>query len=195
MRTAEIKRKTAETDITVKLDIDGGGRGVINTGNGFFDHMLTLLCRHSRFDLDVVCKGDVNVDFHHSAEDIGIALGCALKEALGDKRGITRFSQTVLPMDEALILTALDLSGRGYLCFDLPLPAARVGEFDTELVREFMQAFSSNAGVTLHIRELAGINTHHIVEGAFKSLARSLRAACAKDPAAADEIPSTKESL
>ena len=195
MRTAELARKTAETDVSVKLNVDGSGRGVIDTGNGFFDHMLTLLCRHSRFDMEVICKGDTRVDFHHSAEDIGITLGKAFAEALGDKRGVTRFAHTVLPMDEALVLTALDLSGRGHLSFDLPLPSARVGDFDTELVREFMEAFAVNGAFTLHVKGLAGINTHHIIEGAFKSLARSLRAACAVDPAAADEIPSTKETL
>lgn len=195
MRTSEIKRKTAETDIYVKLDIDGVGKSEINSGNGFFDHMLTLLAKHARFDLTLTCNGDIEVDFHHSAEDIGIALGQALKEALGDKRGITRYAHTVLPMDEALIMTAVDVSGRAYLVSDLDLPSPRVGDFDTELCDEFLQALVSNAGITLHVKTLAGKNTHHIIEGLFKSLARTLRGAVRIDADAAGEIPSTKGVL
>ena len=195
MRTATVTRKTAETDISLTINLDGSGKSDIRSGNGFFDHMLTLLARHARFDLNVNCIGDINVDFHHSAEDIGISLGTAFKQALGDKRGITRYAHTVLPMDEALILTAVDISGRSYLSCELSLPSARVGDFDTELCEEFLNAFTSNAAVTLHVRQLAGKNTHHIIEGTFKSLARSLRAACAVDADAADDIPSTKGLL
>lgn len=195
MRTASIKRKTTETDITVLLNIDGSGESQIQSGNGFFDHMLTLLSRHARFDLNITCIGDTNVDFHHSAEDIGIAVGCALKEALSDKRGITRYAHTVLPMDEALILTAVDISGRSHLSCNLCLPSARIGDFDTELCSEFLNAFASNAGITLHVRQLSGNNTHHIIEGTFKSIAKSLRCACMIDPQAADDIPSTKGLL
>lgn len=195
MRTASVTRKTSETDITLSLNLDGGGNSEIRSGNGFFDHMLTLLARHARFDLNVSCIGDINVDFHHSAEDIGISLGQALKKALGDKRGVTRYAHTVLPMDEALILTAVDISGRSHLSSELSLPSARIGDFDTELCEEFLNAFVSNAGITLHVCQLAGKNTHHIIEGTFKSLARSLRAACAIDADAADDIPSTKGML
>lgn len=195
MRTADITRKTAETDITLALNIDGKGVCDIHSGNGFFDHMLTLLCRHGRLDCTLCCNGDTQVDFHHSAEDIGIALGTAFAQALGDKKGVTRYAHTILPMDEALVLSAVDLSGRGHLSCDLPLPSARVGDFDTELCREFFEAFAQNAKLTLHINGIAGVNTHHIIEAAFKSVARSLRAACAIDSAAADEIPSTKGTL
>ena len=195
MRTATVTRKTAETDIALKLNIDGVGKSEIRSGNGFFDHMLTLLARHARFDIELSCNGDTDVDFHHSAEDIGISLGAALRQALGDKRGITRYADTVLPMDEALILTALDISGRGMLCCQLCLPSARVGDFDTELCEEFLNALALNAGITLHVRQIAGKNTHHIIEGVFKSLARSLRAACAIDEKAAGDIPSTKGML
>ena len=195
MRTAEIIRKTAETDISLKLNLDGRGESKISTGCGFLDHMLTLFSRHSRFDLDVSCKGDTWVDDHHTVEDIGIALGQAFKLALGDKRGIVRYGSTILPMDESLILTAVDLSGRGYLGFDLEIPRSKVGTFDTELVEEFFLGFIRNAEVTLHIRSLAGTNSHHIIEGAFKSVARSLKTAVAIDPVFADEIPSTKGVL
>ena len=195
MRSAEIARKTAETDISLSLNLDGTGKSDIQSGVGFLDHMLTLFARHGRFDLSVLCKGDTFVDDHHTVEDIGIALGEAFRSALGDKRGIIRYGDTTLPMDEALILTAVDISGRSYLVFDLPLPSYKVGSFDTELVKEFWQAFAMNAGVTLHIRLLYGENTHHIIEGAFKSAARSLRKAVAIDPDFSDEIPSTKGVL
>ena len=195
MRTAVITRTTAETEIALKLKLDGMGVAQIDTGVGFLDHMLNLFAAHGRFDLAVTCKGDTNVDDHHSVEDIGICLGRALSEALGDKRGICRYGDTTLPMDEALILTAIDLSGRSVLCFDLDVPTQKVGSFDTELVEEFFTALCSNAGITLHIRELAGKNSHHIIEGCFKSFARSLRKAVAIDPAFADEVPSTKGVL
>ena len=195
MRTAEILRKTGETDIALRLNLDGTGKGNIATGCGFLDHMLTLFARHGRFDLDVSCKGDTWVDDHHTVEDIGIALGQAFAQALGDKRGIYRYGDVVLPMDETLILSAVDISGRGCLGYALQIPAQKVGTFDTELVEEFWLAFIRNAQVTLHIRQLAGANSHHIIEGAFKSVARSLRAAVAIDPAAAGEIPSTKGVL
>ena len=195
MRSATISRKTAETDIELTLNLDGTGESDISSGVGFLDHMLTLFARHGRFDLTLSCVGDTAVDDHHSVEDIGICLGRALNEALGDKRGICRYGDTTLPMDEALILTAIDLSGRSVLCFDLDVPTQKVGSFDTELVEEFFIALSSNAGMTLHIRKLAGRNTHHIIEGCFKSCARSLRKAVAIDPAFADEVPSTKGVL
>lgn len=195
MRNAQIKRKTAETDITLRLTLEGSGQGSIDSGCGFLDHMLTLFAAHGRFDLDLLCRGDVQVDDHHSVEDIGIALGEAFAVALGDKRGIHRYGHTVLPMDEALILSAVDLSGRGYLEYALELPAAKVGSFDTELVEEFFLAFVRKAGCTLHIRQLSGRNTHHIIEAAFKSVARSLREAIAPDMAYGDEIPSTKGLL
>jgi len=195
MRTAEIKRKTAETDIRLVLNLDGTGESEIDTGCGFLDHMLILLAKHGRMDLSVVCRGDTQVDDHHTVEDIGIALGQAFKEALGDKRGINRYGSQILPMDEALILTAVDLSGRGYLGYELQIPSQKVGNFDTELVEEFWLGFIRNAECTLHIRQLAGSNSHHIIEGAFKSAGRSLRAAVAIDPDCAGEIPSTKGVL
>ncbi len=195
MRQAEIERRTGETEIRIRLDLDGSGKSDIHTGVGFLDHMLTLLARHGRFDLAVACKGDTWVDDHHSVEDIGIALGEAFDRALGDKRGISRYGSAILPMDEALILTAVDLSGRGFLSFDLRIPTEKVGTFDTELVREFFEAFARNARCTLHLKQLEGLNSHHIIEGAFKSAARSLRAAVTIDPAAAGEIPSTKGVL
>ena len=195
MRTAEIKRKTAETDIALSLNLDGRGDGTIDTGCGFFNHMLTLFARHGRFDLNVVCRGDIDVDDHHTVEDIGIALGQAFSEALGEKRGCTRYGSMILPMDEALILSAVDLSGRGYLVYDAQIPTEKVGAFDCQLAEEFFIAFARNAACTLHIRQLAGSNSHHIIEGMFKSVARSLRAAVAIDPACADEIPSTKGVL
>ena len=195
MRTAQITRKTAETDIALTLNLDGSGKSAIDTGCGFVDHMLTLFSRHGRFDLTIRCKGDTYVDDHHTAEDIGISLGQAFQTALGDKKGINRYGSTVLPMDEALILTAVDLSGRGYLGYDLQIPTEKVGTFDTELVEEFWLGFIRNAACTLHIRQLAGSNSHHIIEGAFKSAGRSLRAAVAIDPEFSDEIPSTKGVL
>lgn len=195
MRKAEITRKTAETAISLSLDLDGTGRSGICTGVGFLDHMLTLFARHGRFNLTVSCDGDTGVDDHHSVEDIGIALGEAFRIALGDKRGIVRYGDTTLPMDEALILTAVDISGRGYLACDLAIPAEKVGTFDTELAEEFWMAFVRKAELTLHIRQLAGRNSHHILEGVFKSAARSLAKAAAVDPAYADEIPSTKGVL
>ena len=195
MRQAEVSRKTGETDIRIRLDLDGTGKNVIDTGVGFLDHMLTLFARHGRFDLEVSCKGDTYVDDHHSVEDIGIALGKAFGQALGDKKGIVRYGSTILPMDESLILSAVDLSGRGLLVYDLQIPAEKVGAFDTELTEEFFRALAHNACATLHIRQLAGGNSHHIIEGAFKSVARSLRTAVAIDPACADEIPSTKGVL
>ena len=195
MRTSTVNRKTAETDIKLFLDLDGRGSGEINTGCGFLDHMLTLFAKHGRFELNVSCKGDVEVDYHHTTEDIGIALGQAFREALGDKKGIKRYASTILPMDEALILTAVDISGRAYLGFDLPVPTQKVGDLDTELVEEFLFGFVRNAGITLHVRMMAGTNSHHIIEGAFKSLARSLKEAVSIDEAFADEIPSTKGVL
>lgn len=195
MRKAEIIRTTGETDINLKLLLDGSGRSVINSGVGFLDHMLTLFAKHGRFDLEVKCAGDTQVDFHHTVEDIGIALGQAFAKALGDKRGIKRYADTVLPMDEALILTAVDVSGRGLCCYDAATPSQKVGDFDTELSSEFWFAFAREAGVTLHIRKLAGANSHHIIEGVFKSAARSLRAAVTIDKEFADEIPSTKGLL
>ena len=195
MRTAAIKRTTAETAISLELNIDGAGESLIDTGCGFLDHMLTLLSKHSKFDLTVKCKGDTNVDYHHTVEDIGIALGQSLKEALGDKKGIVRYGDTVLPMDEALILSAVDISGRAYLGYDMLIPSQKVGDFDTELVEEFFLGFVRNAELTLHIKQLDGINSHHIIEGAFKSVARSLRKATEIDADFADEIPSTKGVL
>ena len=195
MRQAEIIRKTGETDIRVKLDLDGNGSCRIDTGVGFLDHMLELFARHGRFDLEVLCKGDTRVDDHHSTEDIGIALGQAFDKALGEKKGILRYGQMILPMDESLILSAADLSGRGLLVYDLRIPTEKVGTFDTELTEEFFRALAHNARCTLHLRQLAGSNSHHIIEGAFKSVARSLRAAVKIDPECAGEIPSTKGVL
>ena len=195
MRTAQIIRKTAETDIKLKLNLDGSGKSNINTGCGFLDHMLILFSSHGRFDLDVECKGDTYVDYHHTTEDIGIALGKAFYDALGDKRGIHRYGDTILPMDEALILSAVDFSGRSYLGFDLSLPTEKVGDFDTELVEEFFLGFTRNAECSLHIKMLSGKNTHHIIEGAFKSVARTLREAVKIDEEFRDEIPSTKGVL
>ena len=195
MRRSEIKRKTAETDIELTLVLDGTGKNDISTGCGFLDHMLTLFACHGRFDLDVKCKGDTYVDYHHTVEDVGIALGTAFADALGDKRGITRYGNMILPMDEALIMTAVDLSGRCYLGYDMAIPTEKVGDFDTELVREFWLAFVRCAACSLHIRMFAGENSHHIIEGAFKSAARSLRTAVAVDPAFADQIPSSKGAL
>ena len=212
MRSSKITRKTAETDILLTLNLDGEGKSEISSGNGFMDHMLTLFAKHGRFDLTVSCKGDTEVDFHHSAEDIGICLGLAFKEALGDMKGIYRYSDIILPMDEALILCtadllngniedenvilcATDISGRSYLSLDLPLPSSRVGDFDTELVEEFLIAFTNNAKITLHIKELAGKNTHHIIEGTFKALGRVLGKATSINEQFKNDIPSTKGVL
>ena len=195
MRTAKIERKTAETDITLSLNLDGKGDSNINTGCGFLDHMLTLFAKHGRFDLDISCSGDVEVDYHHTAEDIGISLGLAFAEALGDKRGICRYGNMILPMDESLILSAVDFSGRGYLGYDMQIPTAKVGDFDTELVEEFWLGFIRNADCTLHIKQMAGTNSHHIIEGAFKSVARSFREAVSIDREFADDILSTKGVL
>ncbi len=195
MRGAEIVRMTGETDIRIRLDLDGTGVCAIDTGVGFLDHMLELFARHGRFDLEVTCKGDTRVDDHHSVEDIGIALGQAFDRALGDRKGIVRYGQMILPMDESLILSAVDLSGRGLLAYDLRIPTEKVGIFDTELTEEFFRALAHNMRCTLHIRQLAGSNSHHIIEGTFKSVARSLRAAVRVDPECAGEIPSTKGVL
>ncbi|MBR4702719.1 MAG: imidazoleglycerol-phosphate dehydratase HisB [Oscillospiraceae bacterium] len=195
MRDSTIRRTTAETDIRLTLNLDGSGQSDVQSGIGFLDHMLTLFARHGRFDLTLRCAGDTEVDGHHSAEDIGICLGQAFKEALGDKRGITRYGDTALPMDEALILTAADLSGRsGFFC-ELSIPSQKVGDFDTELVEEFWTAFVRSGELTLHIRQLAGRNSHHIIEGVFKSAARTLRKAVALDPDLEGEVPSTKGVL
>lgn len=195
MRSASINRKTKETDISLFLNLDGTGKSNINTGCGFLNHMLTLFASHGRFDLDVTCIGDIDVDFHHSAEDIGICLGQAFEKALGDKKGIYRYGSFILPMDETLILTAVDISGRCCLCYDLDIPTQKIGSFDTELVEEFFYAFVRNCQMSLHIRKLDGKNSHHIVEGAFKSVARTLKAAVAINPETKDEIPSTKGVL
>ncbi len=194
MRTAEINRKTAETDVCVRLNLDGGGTH-IDTGVGFLNHMLTLFSAHGGFGLEVTCRGDTDVDDHHSVEDVGIALGAAFAEALGEKRGIKRYGSCILPMDETLILTAVDFSGRPHLTFDASMPAAKVGTFDTELVEEFWLGFVRNAGCALHVREISGNNTHHIIEGIFKSAARTIGSAVAEDPALAGRIPSTKGVL
>lgn len=195
MRTAEINRNTAETKIALTLCLDGSGKGDIATGCGFLDHMLTLFSKHGRFDLTLRCDGDTYVDDHHTVEDVGIALGQAFKAALGDKRGINRYGDVILPMDETLILAAVDLSGRGYLGYDLQIPTQKVGSFDTELVEEFWLGFIRNAECTLHISQLAGSNSHHIIEGAFKAVGRILRNAVAIDAAFSNEIPSTKGVL
>ncbi len=195
MRSAEIIRTTKETDIRLSLSLDGRGKSDISTGCGFLNHMLTLFASHGRFDLTVYCKGDTDVDFHHTAEDVGICLGQAFTKALGDKKGITRYGSFILPMDEALILTAADISGRCHLCYDLAIPAQKIGSFDSELVQEFFLAFVRNCPMSLHIRKLEGTNSHHIAEGAFKSVARTLKAAVKIDADAANEIPSTKGVL
>ena len=194
MRTAAIKRETAETKIDLTLCLEGGPCA-IDTGVGFLDHMLTLLGGHSRFGLQVACKGDVQVDFHHTAEDIGIVLGKALKEAVGEKRGINRYGSFILPMDETLMICAIDLSGRSCLGFDVTIPTQKVGDFDTELVEEFMLGFCRAAECTLHFKQLAGTNSHHIIEAMFKALGRALKQAVAIDPTCPDAIPSTKGSL
>lgn len=195
MRKVTINRKTKETDISLTLNLDGKGVANVNTGCGFFDHMLDLFARHARFDLDVTCNGDINVDYHHTVEDVGIVLGQAVKKALGDMKGIVRYGSTTLPMDESLILTALDISGRSFLKLDLPMRASKIGDFPVELIEEFFLAFVRHAGITLHVVKMAGTNAHHIAEGAFKSFARSLKTAVAIDKDFADEIPSTKGVL
>lgn len=195
MRSSQISRDTAETKIKLELELDGTGKSDIQTGVGFLDHMLTLFAKHGHFDLKVSCDGDTYVDDHHSVEDIGIALGEAFKAALGDKKGIYRYGDIILPMDEALILAAVDISGRSYLGYELDIPTEKVGGFDTELTEEFWIAFTSNARINLHLKQLAGRNSHHIIEGAFKAAARALRKAAAVDAAYADELPSTKGVL
>lgn len=195
MRTCKMTRKTAETDICLELNLDGAGKSSIDTGVGFLNHMLTLFAAHGKFDLTVVCRGDTEVDDHHSVEDIGICLGTAFREALGDKRGITRYGQFLLPMDETLVLIACDLSGRDYLGWAVDLPAQKVGDFDTELAREFWLAFVRECPMALHIRLLAGENTHHILEAVFKGAGRALKMAAAVDEKHRDEIPSTKGVL
>lgn len=195
MRTATIERRTAETQIRLNLNLDGKGTAEIATGCGFLDHMLTLFAHHGKFDLTLSCKGDTWVDDHHTVEDVGICLGQAFAQALGEKRGIVRYGNFLLPMDEALILTAVDISGRACLCYDLQIPTQKIGSFDTELVEEFFLGFVRNCPMSLHIRKLAGTNSHHIAEGAFKSVARSLKAAVAVDAADPDAIPSTKGVL
>lgn len=195
MRTAEIKRDTNETKITLTLNLDGNGISKISTGVGFLDHMLTLFARHGSFDLSVTCKGDVEVDDHHSTEDIGICLGSAFAEALGNMAGINRYGNIILPMDESLILCAADISGRSYLGYGLQIPTEKVGTFDTELVEEFFLAFTRKAGITLHFQQLAGTNSHHIIEGAFKAFGRVMKQAVAIDPSLGDQIPSTKGVL
>ncbi len=195
MRQAEINRKTGETDISLSLSLDGSGKCEINTGCGFLNHMLELFAKHSRFDLNVSCIGDTDVDYHHTVEDIGIVLGQAFSQSLGDKGGITRYGSMILPMDETLVLTAVDISGRAYLNFDAQMPSQKVGEMDTELVEEFFWAFVRSSDVTLHIKLLDGKNTHHIIEGIFKSFARTLRIAANIDPSLGGEIPSSKGVL
>ena len=195
MRSAEIKRTTKETDISLKLELDGTGKSVIDSGVGFMDHMLTLFAKHGRFDLELSCRGDIEVDDHHSVEDIGICLGEAMLKALGDKKGIKRYGDCILPMDEALILSAVDISGRPLLSYDAKIRAKKVGTFDTELAEEFWAAFARAAKLTLHIRQISGRNSHHIIEGQFKSVARSMRQAVSLDPELAGEIPSTKGML
>ena len=195
MRQSTIVRKTAETDITLSLNFDGTGKSEIKTGVGFLDHMLTLFAAHSGYDLNVTCVGDTEVDDHHSVEDIGIALGQAFSSALGDKKGICRYGYMILPMDETLILSAVDLSGRAHLSYNLAIPSPQVGTFDTELVEEFFISFTRNAACTLHLRKMAGTNSHHIIEGAFKCFARALKKATAIDAQNADKVPSTKGVL
>ena len=195
MRVAQINRNTTETQIELNLSLDGSGVSEIATGCGFLDHMLTLFAKHASYNLTVKCKGDTYVDYHHTVEDVGICLGRAVREALGDKSGITRYGDITLPMDEALILCAIDISGRGYLAYGLDIPAFKVGDFDTELTEEFFSAFVREAGVTLHLRQLDGKNSHHIIEGAFKAFARAVSAAVAIDEKKADRIPSTKGML
>ncbi|MGQ3674140.1 imidazoleglycerol-phosphate dehydratase HisB [Xanthobacter sp. TB0139] len=195
MRKAQIVRETKETRISVSVDLDGTGKSDISTGIGFFDHMLDALARHGRMDLTIKAVGDLHIDDHHTTEDVGIVLGKAVKQALGDMRGITRYADCLMPMDETLTRAAIDISGRAFLVFRTEFPTQKIGTYDTELVREFFQAFTMNAGVTLHIETLYGVNSHHIAESCYKGLARVLRAAVAMDPASAGEIPSTKGAL
>ena len=195
MRNSVIERKTAETEINLTLNLDGEGVSKIDTGCGFLNHMLTLFARHGNFDLTVYCKGDIDVDYHHTAEDIGICLGEAFKNALGDMKGITRYAHTILPMDESLILSAVDISGRSFLSYNAEISTEKVGDFDTELVREFFEAFVRKAEITLHIKRIDGYNSHHIIEGIYKSVARSMKAAVAIDEKNKDKIPSTKGVL
>lgn len=195
MRNAEIVRKTSETDIALSLDIDGSGKNEIDTGCGFLDHMLTLFARHGRFDLTVKCCGDTNVDYHHTVEDVGIALGEAFSKALGDKSGINRYGSLLLPMDEALVACAVDISGRAMLCYSLDVPTEKVGDFDTELGEEFFWGFVRNANITLHLKKLDGKNSHHILEAGFKAFGRAMREATKIDPELMGEIPSTKGTL
>lgn len=195
MASAEVTRKTGETDIKLTLKLDGTGRSQIKSGCGFLDHMLTLFAKHGRFDLELTCKGDVEVDYHHSAEDIGICLGQAFREALGNGAGICRYGSMLLPMDEALVLCAVDISGRACLVYNAEIPTEKVGDFDTELVEEFLNAFVRQAAVTLHIKQLDGKNSHHIIEAIFKAMARAFAQAVAQDAARAGEIPSTKGVL
>ncbi len=195
MRSYSAERKTAETDIKLSLNIDGTGKSSIDTGCGFLDHMLTLFAKHSGFDLDIICKGDIQVDYHHTAEDIAIILGDALNNCIGDAKGICRYGHIILPMDEALILCAVDAGGRACLNYKLSIPTQKVGDFDTELVEEFMAAFTRSAKINLHLKQLDGTNSHHIIEGAFKALARALRTAVSIDEKFKDVIPSTKGIL
>lgn len=195
MRSYEIKRKTNETDIILSINLDGTGMSLVSSGSAFLDHMLTLFAKHGKFDLTVKCQGDTEVDFHHTAEDVGICLGTAVKEALGNKAGITRYADTTLPMDEALILSAIDISGRAFFASSLDIRSQKVGDFDTELCDEFWQAFAMNLGAALHIRQLAGQNSHHVIEGVFKSVAVTLRRAVSIDARFKDDIPSTKGVL
>ncbi len=195
MRNATVRRATAETDITLSLSLEGNGISDVNTGCGFLDHMLTLFARHGRFDLSVTCRGDVEVDDHHTVEDIGICLGLAVAEALSEKRGINRYGTMILPMDEALILASIDLSGRSFLNYTISVPTEKVGTFDTELVQEFFLAFTRAADCTLHLKQLDGSNSHHIIEAIFKAVARALKQAVAIDPDIEGEIPSTKGVL
>lgn len=195
MRTTKIERNTAETKIKLELNIDGSGRSEINTGCGFLDHMLTLFSRHGRFDLGLTCDGDINVDYHHTTEDVGICLGKAFADCIGDKKGIERYGDITLPMDETLMICAIDISGRDYLGYDVDIPTQKVGDFDTELVEEFMLGFVRNAGITLHFKQLAGRNSHHIIEGMFKAFGRAMKKAVAINKEYQDEIPSTKGVL
>ncbi|MEM6637331.1 MAG: imidazoleglycerol-phosphate dehydratase HisB [Pseudomonadota bacterium] len=195
MRSAKISRKTAETDVLVEINLDGTGTYSNETGIGFFDHMLDQLSRHALIDMNVRCDGDLHIDDHHTVEDVGIALGQALAQAVGDKKGIRRYGACLLPMDDALVRAALDLSGRSYLVWNLELPTAKIGTFDTELVREFFQALSSNGGITLHVDALSGVNSHHMAEAAFKAVARAMREALETDPRKSEDVPSTKGTL
>lgn len=195
MRTVSLNRKTAETDISLSLNLDGTGKSTIETGCGFLDHMFTLFAKHARFDLDIKCKGDIQVDYHHSAEDIGICLGKAFSEALGDMKGIERYGDIILPMDETLILCATDISGRAHLEYDVEIPTEKIGDFDSELVEEFFLAFARNANITLHFKKLNGRNSHHIAEGVFKAFGRTMAKAVKINEAFKDEIPSTKGVL